>query len=390
MSPWIRLGGRIARRVVPKPYVIVHGYYGKGNVGDEAILAATLQTVRERTSGTPLVFAWDAARVRADFGVESLDPRRSPRAAYRAIVQARAFLLGGGGLIKDYGAGSQSLFRWMQWIDLARRLGAGTMTWSVGVDEVVHAASEARIREVLGAVDVVTVRDELSADRLRALGLTREIAVTADPVVPLATSWRSRRETADRLRVVVAPRALYTAASEVTHPARFEALLGAFAEVLDHLQEAHDARVTCIALRTRPGDDDREVCREIAARMQGGSRVEIVDDEDPTTHDILGRLCHADLQIGMRLHATVMAVGLGVPSLAVAYMPKVRGFMASLGQQAFCAAPEAATGAWMIDRAEAALAERDRLGAALQRHTDRMAAAYAENGTFLDRLVEAA
>ena len=386
-SPWATRGLRAARHVVPQRYVIVHGFYGMGNVGDEAILAATLQSIGRYTSYEPLVFAWDADRVKADFGVRSLDPRVSPRATSRAILQAKAVLLGGGGLIKDYGGDSSSLFRWMHWLDHAHRLGVATMTWSVGVGNVVHPASAQRVREVLGRIDAVTVRDEESARRLRALGLTRDVTVTSDPVVSLARTWRGRHEKSERLRVVVCPRALLTEADEVTQPEQFDRLLDAFAEVLDHVQDVHGAHVTGLALRTRGKDDDRDVCRRIVERMRGGNQVDLVTTEDPTTEEVLTHLCQADLQIGMRLHATILATSLGVPSVAVAYLPKVRGYMASLGQEAFCAAPGEAEGAWMIDRVNAALADRDRLGDILQRQTDQLAEAYSQNGTLLAGLM---
>lgn len=388
-SSWLYRGLRAVRYLGRPRHVVVHGFYGMGNVGDEAILAATLQAIREHTPYEPVVFAWQPGQVRADFGVSSLDPRRSPRAATRVLLRADAFLLGGGGLIKDFGGDSTSLFRWMRWLDVAHRLGVGTMTWSVGVDRLVHPASERRVCEVLGRVDAVTVRDEASAERLRAVGVTRDIAVTADPVVSLARSWRSRRAPGDGPRVTVCPRALLTESDRVTEPERAGRLLDAFAQALDHLQEVHGAHVTGLALRTRDGDDDREACREIAARMRGGDRMEIVETDDPTTDAVLAHLCRTDLQIGMRLHATIMATSLGIPSIAVAYLPKVRGFLASIGQEAFCTDPEAVTGAWMVDRAEAALAERDRLGDVLERQTDRLARAYDENGTLLATLVAA-
>ena len=82
-----------------------------------------------------------------------------------------------------------------------------------------------------------------------------------------------------------------------------------------------------------------------------------------------------------------MATSLGVPSVAVAYLPKVRGFMEALGQGAFCADIEAATGAWMTESIDAAIASRDRLGASLRAETDRMARAYAVNDEILTRLV---
>ncbi|MDQ3929296.1 MAG: polysaccharide pyruvyl transferase family protein, partial [Chloroflexota bacterium] len=50
-----------------------------------------------------------------------------------------------------------------------------------------------------------------------------------------------------------------------------------------------------------------------------------------TPSDLGGYLSHADLLVSMRLHALVFAATTGVPSLALSYVPKMRGLMDLLG-----------------------------------------------------------
>lgn len=49
----------------------------------------------------------------------------------------------------------------------------------------------------------------------------------------------------------------------------------------------------------------------------------------------LDRIASYDLVIGQRLHAAVLACGLGVPAISLAYRPKCDDFMESIGQQNF-------------------------------------------------------
>lgn len=327
-------GFRLARPFVPKRYVVVHGFYGEGNVGDEAILAATLEAIRQ-AGAEPFVFAWNPERVRADFGVPSLNPNRTRRLkVWRVLLQARAYLLGGGGLIKDYGGGPRSLGEWLVWLDAARQLGVKTMTWSVGVENLLYPESKARVREVFEHVDVVTVRDAGSAERLREVGLTREIIVTADPVPHLARKHARPRGRAARLRVLACMRHWYPYEFRVPDEDANQQMMSAVAGALDHLVEEHGAEVAFLPFRTLAKDDDREACRAIQQRMRSAST--LYDDPDPSVEMTMDRIAKADLVFGMRLHASVIATSMGIPTIAISYMPKVRDYMVSINHDEWC------------------------------------------------------
>lgn len=348
---------RRLRPVVPQRYVVIHGFYGMGNVGDEAILAATLEEIRRVTELEPFVFAWNPERVREEFGVPSLDPNRAGWFETACVLlQARAYLLGGGGLLKDYGGSPASLERWLRWPALAHALGVRTMLWSVGVENVVYDESKELLRRVLAHVDVVTVRDPASQRRLQAIGITRPIAVTADPVPHYARSYgrpegRGRGQGHRLERIAVCPRHWFTLENKVPDERAFERLLAAFAVALDELGERYGSEVVFVPFRTSPGDDDRAVSKAIAARMRYG-RVTVIESENPTVQDTLDTIASADLVMAMRLHGAVMATAMGIPTVAVAYMPKVADYMASLGQSGFCADVEEVTSDWLTARVD--------------------------------------
>ena len=377
---------RFLRRFVRRRYVIIHGFYGMGNVGDEAILAATLAAIRQ-AGAEPLVFAWNAERVRADFGVASLNPMHpvATVAVWAALLQARAFLLGGGGLIKDFGGSPRSLERWMKMLEAASKLGVKTMTWSVGVEPLRYPESERRVRKVLERIDAVTVRDAGSAARLRQAGLVREVLVTADPVPFLARPWRDQRRASGGLRIAVCLRHWHASRPAIDNPEVFQQCLDALAATLDHLHDRHEASLTFIPFRTAKGDDDREVAKAVQQRLR--SPATIVTTPAPGVNETLGRLAEADLVIAMRLHAIIMATSIGVPSLALAYMPKVRDYMAEIGQECFCSGMQEVTALLLTTQAEAIIADRHRLSDNLLQQTGRLAEAFTRNGRILDTLL---
>jgi|SRR5690625_1506468 len=373
-------------RCLPKRYVIVHGFYGAGNVGDEAILAATLDAIRE-SGAEPFVFAWKPERVRADFDVPSLNPHHARKVAvWYVLLQSHAYLLGGGGLIKDFGGSPRSLGRWIDLLDAARRLGVRTMTWSVGVENLFYPESRARVREVLEHVDVVTVRDVCSAERLCEVGVKRNVIVTADPVPFLARTWRSRRHINRGLRIAVCVREWYSSKRELEDPEAFGRCLDALAEALDHVLEHHGASVTFVPFRTVEGDDDREVGRAVMQRMR--NMATLIETADPSVDETLYQVAEADLVIAMRLHAAVMASSMGIPTLALAYMPKVRDYMSEIQQERFCLSMDEVTADRLITQVELLIAESEALSVDLMQRTDELADAFVQNGRLLQGLIE--
>ena len=82
----------------------IYGFYGEGNLGDEAVLQALLQEIRNFPKIKPTVFSSKPEEVvkvhqATSISLHSINfPGR-----IREIVSNRLFILGGGGLLKEYG-----------------------------------------------------------------------------------------------------------------------------------------------------------------------------------------------------------------------------------------------------------------------------------------------
>ena len=378
-----RLALQAAQAVLPARHVGVHGFYGARNVGDDAILDATIQSVRG-LGLDPLVVAWEPGAVRDDLGVRAISARGGQKPLWLAMRHLRAFVLGGGGLIKDHGASPDSLAHWMRGLRLASDLGVPTMTWSVGAQALQFSASERRVRETLERVDVVTVRDPESAQSLRDLGLARDVVVTADPVPAYAVPFRTPPPENERPHVVVAMRHW---ADEGDRPDGFDRFAEAVATGLDALVGSLDAEVTFIPLRARPGDDDRRAGAAVAARMDAPATV--ADDPEPTAASTIRHLQRADVVVSMRLHGAVLASALGVPTVGLSYAPKVASYMRQIGMEDYCRDLDEVEPGWLVERVGAAHDRRADLRRDLLAATNRLAEAYRENERLLCSLVSA-
>ena len=183
--------------------ILLCGYYGLGNAGDEAVLAASTSVFRARNPALRLAaLSADPAGTAANFGIDTV-PRMRP-AALRAIRNCDLFLSGGGSLLQDR-TSLKSLIYYLFLLNYARRAGKRTMVFAQGIGPLIRPAARRWTARVLSRVDAITVRDAESADLLREIGVAGpEIEVTADPVFALEPQVTERVTAVALQRPVVA------------------------------------------------------------------------------------------------------------------------------------------------------------------------------------------
>ena len=147
--------------------VLLCGYYGEHNLGDDALLEAMLDQL---PSGlTPLVTAFDQDEVQRRHRVETV-PRRSLPAVLAALGDCRALVLGGGSLLQD-ATSFRSLLYYAALISAARLQGKPVLLWAQGLGPLQRRRSRALVRGLLPLVSGITWRDAASAQLGRELGV---------------------------------------------------------------------------------------------------------------------------------------------------------------------------------------------------------------------------
>ena len=117
--------------MVAKAYdVVLSGYYGFGNLGDELICRALIDmAIKAGIDKSRLcVLSANPKETSEKFGVAAVD-RWNLFEVFRALRQSRSLLLGGGGLFQDSTSLRSSLYYWGV-VFLARM--AGVRPWAFG------------------------------------------------------------------------------------------------------------------------------------------------------------------------------------------------------------------------------------------------------------------
>jgi polysaccharide pyruvyl transferase CsaB len=343
--------------------VLISGWYGNGNLGDEALLAGMLRAIAAADPAIePVVFSDDPPRTAREHRVrtrsrDNRSHRRRLASEARALPRYDALAIGGGGLIKDFGDRPGNVHAWLRPGIVASLMRRPASWYAIGVDEIRHEESRAVVRRAAARTRLITVRDAGSARALAALDVEQEPVVTADPAVLTVApdqGWRA----GERPLVTVCPRRWKSTGAGVDRPDLEERVLSELADALDALVERHDARIRFVPFRSVAGDDDAEVCAALARLMTRSEEASVVPL--PGSPEAAGELiARSQLVVGTRLHSLILAAAAAVPSFGLEYMPKIRFFAERVGAGRRTAGLEQAAAPGHLTRElDAALEER--------------------------------
>ncbi len=337
--------------------ILLTGYYGFGNAGDEAILASIVAHLRElRPDLAIAVASGEPEETSRIHGVEALF-WRDPLALEDAARQADLIAIGGGGLFHDYwGFPADALLTDAHWglsyyaapAALALLHEKPLMLYAVGVGPLASEAGRAFTKAVCDAASVITVRDEPSRSELVALGVpAEEIEVTADPAFAFASRASSAEEIAappsDRRPLLGV--ALRHWDFEI-EPARWEA---AVAEALDRFLDVHGGGVIFLPFQQESLaiENDAAVAGRVRDRMRHQEAAFLfLGGSDPSR--LAAAIGQCDLVLAMRMHAAIFAALSGLPLVSLDYDPKVSRLMRQIGR------PDDAVGLSNLDSADLA------------------------------------
>lgn len=293
--------------------VVVSGYFGAGNVGDEAVLAAMLALLEPRlTDAEFTILSQNPHQTQRLHGVRSV-PRIGPK-MLEAVAGADLFLSGGGSLIQDATSARSALY-YLGVLALATVLSRRTMVFAQGVGPVRRRWIRALACQVLNRVDLLTVRDEDSRQRLQEFGVRQRADLVADPVFALEPASpeqvRAFGDLNDRPRIGLALREWGD-----------NRYLSPLIEATTALQKDTGAEVVVLAFHPAR---DLSICRR-AAEAVGGR---VVADLSP--REMMAIVGMLDVVVGVRLHALICAVARGVAPVGLSYDPKVDGLFRRIG-----------------------------------------------------------
>jgi polysaccharide pyruvyl transferase CsaB len=354
--------------------VLLAGYYGFDNTGDEAILSAMLSQLRSHRPDLEVtVVSGNPQQTAARYNVSAL-LYTDLTALFEAARQCQLIILGGGGLFHDYwGFEPQTLLTRDHWSIsfyntfplLATLLDKPLMLFAIGVGPLLSDAGRQHTHLAFEQASVATVRDQESKDLMLSLGVPEtRITVTADPAYLTTPSPKER--------------AIELLASEGCLPSD-QWLLGValrkwdigveqekwtreVGSALDIVIERYNARVVFVPFQQVDWrlTDDQAVSTFICEQMRNRDQT-LVLRHPYSAAEKAGILGQCDLVLGMRLHSIIFAANAGVPVIALSYDPKVRHAMRQLGCEKYAIDLPALSAVQLLKLFEEAYKDRSKI-----------------------------
>ena len=315
-----------------RPKVLLSGYFGFDNAGDEAILYSMIHCLRKLKPELRITaLSGNPKKTRELYEVNAVN-RWNPISVTLALLSCRLFISGGGSLLQDV-TSSKSLSYYLAVIRLAAFLKKRIMIYSQGIGPLTNEKNRAKVSGILNRCEVITVRDESSAKLLKELGVRQDVQQVCDPVMALGSEDIDEKEIAGDLRALGIPDengkeqkplllAIIRNWGENKH-------IMPIAELLD--MQARDGWNILLVPAQYPGD--MEAINRIAESMK--EQVLIID-KNLTARRFLALTAFADKVLSMRLHGLICAMAVGRPMLGLSYDPKVDAFMKQAGLERYC------------------------------------------------------
>lgn len=305
--------------------IVVSGYYGFKNAGDEAMLAAMIEVFLDLDPQVKItVISADPEDTRSRHGVQAVYWLNYVGIA-SAVLRSDLLISGGGSLLQNVTSG-RSLYYYMSILLLAKSLGTPVMLYAQGIGPICGGFARKAMQLLGNKVDLITVRDAGSLEELKALGVTKPaIHVTADPVLAIHPVDKGMG------RAILKRHGLGGANPIVGISVRewrgWEHYKDVLAEAAAAVAAEFGARIVFLPMQY---PEDVAAAEKIAVRAKCAA---VVLDDAYTTSELLSLVGNFDLLIGIRLHALIFAGVMGVPMLGMSYDPKIDRFLRSVGEE---------------------------------------------------------
>ena len=305
--------------------LLIAGYHGFGNCGDEAILKAMTTNIRGLADDVDITaLSHNPEFTKTEYNVKSVQ-RFNVLQVLSAIRNSDIVLSGGGTLLQN-GTSTRSLLYYLSLIKLAKLFGKRVMLYANGIGPVTGKLNQRLVRSVINTVDVITLREKLSEADLRNIGVSNpNVTVTADAAFKLESIGDEEAEKLilnegfierGKPRVGVSVRAWSKAKYGDDY-------ISKIARACDNIAET-GKEIIFIPMQF---PNDIVVSKKVSPMMKNKS---YILTKRYTPAEMMGIVGRVDVMVSMRLHTLIFAAVKNVPMVGIIYDPKIEYYLKEL------------------------------------------------------------
>lgn len=303
--------------------IVISGYYGFDNLGDEAILYSMIDLFQEKSNDIEIIVLSQSPAVTSQrYGVQAVK-RNNFKEIIKTLKGSDMFLSGGGSLLQDVSS-FRSVFYYLALVFLADILGNKTVFYAQGIGPLNKNISRKMLKWIGNRTDLITVRDHNSAQLLKEIGIKAElIEETVDPVYGTQTV-QPKKIIADFFKKEKIDRDSTSIIGVSPRNWKDNGYLGSMARAADYLQQKSEGQIIILPMHLK---EDLKVCQELKEKME---KPAIILKRQLEPAEMISFFQTFDFFLGVRLHSLIFSAINEVPFVGISYDPKVDSLLEEL------------------------------------------------------------
>lgn len=298
--------------------VIISGYYGFNNIGDDSILMSIISNLKSlRKDIKILVLSYNPSDTSKIYNVDSIS-RLNIVKIIALMRKSKVFINGGGSLIQD-DSSTRSLVYYLFLIWLAKINRMKVMLYANGIGQLKKGINRKMTSKILNLIEVITLRDELSLNELKSLSVNKpKIILTADPAMNVEAIGSQEVENIFKIEKIDYDRLFIGFSVKKCSDDKYEEVI---AELADYAVETYGLLPLFIPMHR---SIDLVTIENIISKMKNKGYVLKNQYSDG---EIIGILKKVKVLVGMRLHALIFSVINNIPVIGIDHDVKIKAFM---------------------------------------------------------------
>ena len=298
--------------------VLISGYYGFYNIGDEAILKSIIEALRNEDPNIDIVvLSNDVEYTKNTYKVNAIN-RWKLNEIYKELLKCDGLISGGGSLFQDV-TSSRSILYYTGIIWLAKFAKKPIFIYAQGIGPIDKKNNRKIVGRLFNKVDYITLRDKESKLLLNDIGVRKDIDIVPDPVMGFNIEnyeFKLPEYYTNDDYITVSIRDWKKNNSEFQKN---------IALTCDKIIES-GINVVFIPMH---GEHDEKISIEVANMMKYNAKVL---SKNLTMEEKMMYIKESKLMIGMRLHALIFAATVGTPMIGISYDPKIDSYLKLIEQ----------------------------------------------------------
>lgn len=297
--------------------ILLAGYYGFGNIGDEAILEMLLKQICSITKLSNItVLSGNPAITRDKYNIESIY-RYNIIKLFLKLCKSDVLIIGGGSLLQDV-TSKKSIHYYLFIIKFAQILNKKVIMLSQGIGPIIGDYNRKATSAILRKVDFITVRDYNSKKIIEEMGVSNDqSSFSADPAINFGNNNKTKSNNVIK-KVGFSLRNWKD--TDITE------------EICKTVEELEKKNIKCCFLPFH-FNEDINIIKNLEKKL--GSKC-IYFKNKLTADEAYELISKLDLLVGIRLHSLILSASAVIPLIGISYDPKIDYFMENLDMKALC------------------------------------------------------